>query len=128
MEEKTDKFKPTQIQKEVSIKMLEVRAAKIEDMPCFRRIPVTEFDKEHLVMLCQLFAEEWQKTQEQYYEVLQGAIPICLKARAKAVTKVPSKPSFWRGIWHRRPGGLFWFLCMVWVVVVFVFWLVRVFC
>lgn len=50
---------------EFAIKQLERKAAEITDVPMFYRVPVAEFEKkEHLVMLCKVFAEEWGKTRE----------------------------------------------------------------
>ena len=85
---------------ELAIRNLESRAAKIEDVPYFRGIPATEFDKEHLVMLCSVFASEWHKAQEQYYAVLGGAIQT-YKARAKAVCAASYKPSVWSKKWNK---------------------------
>lgn len=89
-------------QMELAIKILERRAAKSEHAPTFRGIAVTteHFDAEHLVMLCQLFADEWHKTQERYYELLNPLLP---SDRLKVVIRAlrASQPSFWRKIWNK---------------------------
>lgn len=46
--------------------------AKIPDgMPTFRGIPIDKFDRDNLIKLCKLFANEWHKMQDKYFECLE---------------------------------------------------------
>ena len=124
-------------QMELAIRDLERRAEKIEDVPTFRRITVTteHFDAEHLAMLCSLFADEWGKARDLNNSLLESSLGreissayYTAKARnflQEAITK-EDKPSFRRKIWHRKPGGIFWFLCMALPVMFWLVWLVLV--
>ena len=66
-------------------------AAKVDDVPTFRGVPATAFDKEHLVMLCTVFANEWHTVQKDYYSVLMGAIPT-YKERARKTLEPYNSP------------------------------------
>jgi len=57
-------------QMELAIKILERRATQIGNVALFRGIPATAFDEEHLVMLCNLFAEDLHKAQAKYFRAL----------------------------------------------------------
>ena len=85
-------------QMELANKRLERLTADIDfATPTFRGVPVTAFDKEHLEMLCSVYANEWQKSQAEYWEVLKGEIPTYIERARKTL----SKPTFWRKIWNR---------------------------
>jgi hypothetical protein len=58
----------------LTIKILERRAAELNDVARFRGIKVTteHFDADHLVMLCNLFANEWHETQELSNSLLES--------------------------------------------------------
>ena len=88
----------SKIQMKLAIRRLERMAAKIEHVPTFRGVPVTAFDKEHLEMLCSVYANEWQKSQAEYWEVLKGEIPTYIERARKTLYK----PSLWRKIWNRK--------------------------
>lgn len=83
-------LKISKTQMELAIKVLERRAAKLDDFAMFRGIPAKEFDKEHLVMLCNLFANEWRETQVKYFATELSAAYDNLY-----------KHSLWRKIWNR---------------------------
>ena len=51
---------------------LDAMLVKIPDnMPTFRGITIDRFDRENLIKLCKLFADEWHKAQEKYHECLK---------------------------------------------------------
>ncbi len=56
---------------DATLKYLDNMVSKIpDDMPTFKRIPITKFDREALVKLCILFANEWKKAEENYLSAL----------------------------------------------------------
>ena len=86
----------------LAIKKLERTAANIEgeDIPCFRGIPATDFDKEHLVMLCAVFCNEWHKARMKYLQAAGELFPNYI-AGANATCTILYKPSRWRKAWNR---------------------------
>ena len=102
-------------QMELAIRGLERHAAELNNVALFRGIPSSEFDKEHLVMLCNLFASEHYKAQQKYFEALDGSFPNyptdgCVtedliqklrEARKKTIWKKPLQPTLWRKIWNK---------------------------
>ena len=55
-----------------ALKSLDNMIEKIpNDVPTFRGIPVSEFDKEPLIKICKVFANEWHKAQQDYYDCLR---------------------------------------------------------
>ena len=95
MDEKISKY-----QMVLANKMLERRAAELNDVAMFRGIPSTAFDKEHLVMLCNLFANEHYKVRKQYDAALNRCLPSYV-ADCCAAAKLCSKQSVWRKIWNK---------------------------
>lgn len=94
-------LKISKTQMELANKRLERMAAAIEDVPMIRDVPATAFDKEHLVMLCKVLADDLHKNRAKYFELLTEALPT-FKERAKAMCAAPYKPSIWRRIWNKR--------------------------
>lgn len=85
---------------EIAIRYLKVRTAEIEGIPTLKGIPATAFDKEHLVMLCKLFADEWRKAQAKYLQATDRIFPSYI-AGANDVFGVLYKPSIWRKAWKK---------------------------
>ena len=100
-------------QMELAIKILERRAAKIDNVAMCMGIPASEFDKEHLVMLCNLFANELRKAQKLNNSLLDSQFVgqinrayvkhTLLEKFSKESGSNPIKykyePSIWRRIW-----------------------------
>ena len=97
-------LKISKTQMMVAIKILESRAAELDNVAMFRGIPATAFDKEHLVMICNLFADEWHKTQELYFAALDRVFPSYIAGGA-AVSEILNKPSFWSNLWNKIKGS-----------------------
>lgn len=58
--------------KEFAIRRLNSLVLELpDDMPTFRGVPVNEFEYDDLLKLCRLFANEWKKTQQDYFDMLK---------------------------------------------------------
>ena len=94
-------LKVSKARMELSIKILERKAAQLDDnLAMFRGIQAKDFDKEHLVMICNLFANELKKIQEKYFEALDKSFPSYIAGGA-VVSEILYKPTLWRKIWNR---------------------------
>lgn len=88
-------------QMDLTIKILERRAANLgDDVARFRGIPASEFDKEHLLMICNLFANEWKISEAKYLQATDRIFPSFIKG-ASATCDVLCKPTLRRKIWNR---------------------------
>ena len=84
-----------------TIHRLERSAARIDMVPMYCGIPITEFEeKEHLIMLCTLFAEGREKYQAKYFTAIRGKFPSYI-AGACAAAELFHKPTIWRRIWNK---------------------------
>ena len=105
----------------LTISDIERRAAKIDVDYAYWGIPITAFEKkEHLVMLCKLFAEDREKYQAKYFTARNKNFPsyiaggcatagLILRLRkahknTKWIKPLP-KPTVWRRIWNRIRGS-----------------------
>lgn len=107
-------------QMELATKHLERLAATIKNVPIFRGIPAAAFDKEHLVMLCIVYAEEWHKASERNESLLESKFvgemnSAYYKAKANRIMQEalavvekqcpkPKNLSIWRKLWKRVKG------------------------
>lgn len=59
----------------LALKILDRRVEQIPDgMPMFRGIFIDKFDRESLIKICMLFANEWNKAQQDYFSALKRII------------------------------------------------------
>ena len=65
-------LKISKYQMALAIKMIERRAAELDDVAMFRGIPASTFDKEHLLMLCNLFANKWHEAEDLTNSLLES--------------------------------------------------------
>lgn len=58
---------------DVTIKVLENMVSKLsDDMPMFRGVPITNFEKDEVISICRLFANEMYEYQQKYLDILVG--------------------------------------------------------